>query len=79
MPVEGVLNPINSMQSEAGLPRIIMGTPLRKQSSERSVPTSERRAVKRAPKYRDSFIRTGPACMSTRSLTFPRLAPIPPR
>ena len=69
------------MQSEPCWPRIIMGTPLRKQSSERSVPTlrEAQRAVKRAPQWcgapavdrrvaGDSFMRTGRTCMSTRSL-----------
>ena len=65
-----------------------MGTPLRKQSSERSVPTSERRAVKRAPQwcgvpavYRrvagDSFMpQPGRTCMSTPS---PMTSLMPPR
>jgi len=46
--VEGALNPINSMQSEPGWPQIIMGTPLRRQSGERSVPThpSESKAAR---------------------------------
>ena len=82
------------MQSEPCCPRIIMGTPLRRQSNERSVPThpSESKAARGVSPHRrprgeegaqwcgapavdrrvagDSFMRTGPACMSTRSLFF---------
>ena len=69
------------MQSEPGWPQIIMGTPLRKQRSERSVPTRGH-VVKRAPQWcgvpavdrrvaGDSSMRTGRTCMSTRSLFAP--------
>jgi len=56
------------MQSEPCCPRIIMGTPLRKQSSERSVPTSERRAVKRAPNI--AIPSCGPSRLACRPQAF---------
>ena len=49
------------MQSEAGLPRIILAVYPRLSGEE-------------GAKYRDSFRRTGPACMSTPSLFFRTLS-----